>query len=162
MVIMQYTHHTVYFRLPKDWQWGRFDHEIVALWVAVYELAFLLFVSKWDITHTVCRVMQINWVYRSTCFFRHVLPNVTVLEIRGSECSPVNVPQLPYPFMVPSSVTDLTLNGCSMCMHSLEGILSPGMRLVHLSVVNVYHGFLISSNCHIPVSRSDHVTVNAL
>ncbi|KAK0197636.1 hypothetical protein F5146DRAFT_1130496 [Armillaria mellea] len=28
-VVTQYTHNTVYFRLPKDWQWGRFDHEIV-------------------------------------------------------------------------------------------------------------------------------------
>lgn len=127
----------------------------------MYELAFLLFVSRWDITYTVCKVVQINWVYRSTCFFRHVLPNVMVLEIRGSECLPVNIPWLPYAFMVPSLVTDLTLDRCSMYMHSLEGILSPSMQLIHLSVVNAYHGFLVSSNCHILVSRSDHVTVNA-
>ncbi len=143
-VVTQYTHRVVYFRLPGDWQWGYIDHDVVALWVAITELAFLLFVSRWGVAHTVRKIVQVNWIYQSTCFFRRVLPNISVLEIRSSDCSPVNVPQIPYPFMVPSSVTDLTLDGCSLCMHSLEGMMSPGMRLVALSVFNIYHGFLVS------------------
>ncbi len=68
-VASQYTHRTVYFWLPGDWQWGLIDHNIVALWVAVYELVFLLFLTRWGVAHTMCRVMQINWIYQSTCFF---------------------------------------------------------------------------------------------
>lgn len=142
-VLTQYTHHVVYFRLPGDWQWGVVDHEVVALWVALYELAFLLFVSRWKAAHSIRTIVQINWIYRSTCFFRHVLRNVDRLEIRSEACSPVNVPHLPYPFMVPSLVNVLCLDGCSLRAHSLEGLMSPGMRLVELTLSNVYHGFMV-------------------
>ncbi len=126
-VLTQHTHCVVYFRLPSDWQWGLVDRNVIELWVALYELAFLLFVSRWGVAHTICKIVQINWVYRSTCFFRHILRNVECLEIWGVSCSPVNLPHIPYLFMVPYLVHTLTLDGCSLCAHSLEGLMSPGM-----------------------------------
>ncbi len=137
------------------------DRDVVELWVALYELAFLLFASWWGVAHTIRKIVQINWVYCSTCFFRHILRNVECLEIRGVSCSPVNLPHIPYPFMVPSSVHTLTLDGCSLHAHSLEGLMSPGMRLCDLSMSNLYHGFLVSSLFTARVRRSDILVVDS-
>ncbi len=142
-VVTVLSHQTVYLKHPGDWQWSQVDMDIMMIRAARRELALIIFVYRWGLSLTLRRIMLINWIFRSTCFFMHSMPHVEVLEIIGRSCSPVNVPLIPYPFMVPPSIRRLVLQGCSLLGHSVDGMLLPGTLVEDLAVVCSYQGFMV-------------------
>ncbi len=71
-------------------------------------------------------------------------------------------PTIPCPFLLPSSVTDLSLIRVSLSDYSIEGMLDPRGRLKRLHIESVHEGGLVSVVVYYPAVLCIMVTLVAV
>lgn len=107
------------------------------------ELTLCIFLVRNVMLDAVESVRYTNWRLSPCYFFLYMLWKVCVVVIENDPCTLHTVLDIPYPFLLPPSVQDLTLVQCRLSEHSVEGLFSPGTILLRLVLDSVHCGALI-------------------
>ncbi|SJL08159.1 uncharacterized protein ARMOST_11522 [Armillaria ostoyae] len=72
--------------------------------------------------------------------FLHSFTNVHTVRFLADAGTPATTPHIPYPYLLPSTMTHLVISRCSLESHSVEGMLSPDTSLRSLELRGLEHG----------------------
>ncbi|KAF9012197.1 hypothetical protein BDZ89DRAFT_1047119 [Hymenopellis radicata] len=114
--------------------------------IEYWEFAVAAFLVKRGLCDIVEHVVFEDWFFSDTavCWFTGMLRGVKSVTF-DSGLHRVQPTDIPASFILPNSITFLSLSYCSLHYHSIQNMLSPGTRLETLTIVGVHGGAI-----HIP------------
>lgn len=149
----RFTHVSLIFRLPPDWQVGLEiaggSVDLMEEYAVVLYAAVSYFISRWDLASYVLSVSFENWPRLAVCFFYHLFPNVVAFSCRSTQCAPHNITAIMSPFTLPPSIRSVSLTKCSLKDYSIERAVRMAGSLEVLELRGVLHGYVVRTHVYL-------------
>ncbi|PBK98505.1 hypothetical protein ARMGADRAFT_1075347 [Armillaria gallica] len=127
------------FELPGDWQ-DLTNSKSIEGYALDRETFAKAYCTHEHADKRVTSLLLHNWPLHNVAFFYDSLPLLHTLIIRSIHCNSGNFVTIPYPFILPPTITTLVLENVSFQRHSLETMLAPGTQLKDLTLKGVING----------------------
>ncbi|KAK0494087.1 hypothetical protein EDD18DRAFT_1356033 [Armillaria luteobubalina] len=145
----QYTHSAICLRLRPNWRAtfltkGGDMHDALIFALAV-QLAVAFVLRRWSFSVVVTSVCHANWPALYIPFYYNLFTNVRTVDISGSGC-PWHYTPVSLPYVLPPTVTSLSISQCTFQGHSVEAMLSRCDSVSYLSLSSVSFGHILGPN----------------
>ncbi|KAK0432719.1 hypothetical protein EV421DRAFT_1742103 [Armillaria borealis] len=130
---------SVRLQLPFAWQLSS-RSEVYRCLANRSEVGLVLFATRNDLSDVIQTITFLNWAFTPYCFFLHSFTNVHTVRFLADAGTPTTTPHIPYPYLLPLTMTHLVISRCSLEGHSVEGMLSPDTSLRSLELRGLEHG----------------------
>ncbi|KAK0495511.1 hypothetical protein EDD18DRAFT_1353965 [Armillaria luteobubalina] len=145
----RYTHSAICLRLRPDWR-ATFltkggDMRDTLIFALAVELAVAFVSRRWSFSVVVTSVCHANWPALYIPFYYNLFTNVRTVDISGSGC-PRHYTPVSSPYVLPPTVTSLSISRCTFQGHSVEAMLSRCDSVSYLSLSSVSFGHILGPN----------------
>ncbi len=142
----RFMHTAIRFRMRGNWQ-AEFNtpekREEAEAYAFASELILLYGASKRRFAGWIRGVSYNNWpCFISPSFYR-LLPLVQTVSFVGSHCSVHNYPIIRFPYILPHTITSITIECCSLRGNSVEVLIAMCGELSSLILCSVFFGHIV-------------------